>query len=42
VDDLLKMIDSRKLQFKVFTLEHAFRSWKWDANAAKQKHSRRD
>ncbi len=29
-DDLLKIIDSRKLQFKVFTLEHAFRRWKWD------------
>jgi hypothetical protein len=32
-DDLLKIIDSQKqkLQFKVFTLEHAFRRWKWDA-----------
>ena len=34
-DDLLKIIEDRKLQFKVFTLEHAFRRWKWDASAAK-------
>jgi hypothetical protein len=30
--DLRKLLDSRKLQFKAFTLEHAFRRWKWDAN----------
>ena len=30
-DDLLKIIASHKLQFKVFTLEHAFRRWKWYA-----------
>jgi hypothetical protein len=29
--DLRKRIEPRKLQFKVFTLEHAFRRWKWDA-----------
>jgi hypothetical protein len=31
-DDLRKRIEPRKLQFKVFTLEHAFRRWKWDVN----------
>ncbi len=30
--DLRKRLEPRKLQFKVFTLEHAFRRWKWDAN----------
>jgi hypothetical protein len=30
--DLRKQLEKRKLQFKVFTLEHAFRRWKWDAN----------
>jgi len=29
--DLRKRLETRKLQFKVFTLEHAFRRWKWDA-----------
>ena len=29
--DLRKRLEARKLQFKVFTLEHAFRRWKWDA-----------
>jgi hypothetical protein len=30
--DLRKLLEKRRLQFKVFTLEHAFRRWKWDAN----------
>ena len=30
--DLRKQLEKRKLQFKVFTLEHAFRRWKWDSN----------
>jgi len=30
--DLRKRLEKRKLQFKVFTLEHAFRRWKWDSN----------
>ena len=29
--DLRKRLEKRKLQFKVFTLEHAFRRWKWDS-----------
>lgn len=29
--DLRKLLDKRKLEFKVFTLEHAFRRWKWDS-----------
>ncbi len=33
-DDLRKRLEPRKLQFKVFTLEHAFRRWKWDATMA--------
>jgi hypothetical protein len=30
--DLRKQLEKRKLQFKMFTLEHAFRRWKWDSN----------
>jgi hypothetical protein len=29
--DLRKRLEKRRLQFKVFTLEHAFRRWKWDS-----------
>src|SRR5258708_25671091 len=30
--DLQKRLEERKVQFKVFTLEQAFRRWKWDSN----------
>jgi hypothetical protein len=30
-DELEKMLHIRRLHFKVFTLEHAFRRWNWDA-----------
>jgi hypothetical protein len=33
-DELEKMLCIRNLQFKVFTLEYAFRRWKWDATTS--------